>query len=175
MTLLDREFSADDIEAVTNGAASKTWLQNRSARDHWFTPLREPGQGRPRVYSFAHVMEAAITIELGKIGFSKDECRAVIRHRLLGATKRAGGYVRDLEAEFVNLPDLQSDDCIWAICHPATLPFKRSATLAELMERFAPAAGLKILDVGSVARAVRSKLEARASERPTSSRQAEVA
>ena len=111
--LRDREFSADDIVSVTNGVASKPWLQRRSVRDQWFLPLPKPGKGRPRVYSFAQVMEVALTIELCRLGFSNEQARAVIRNRLRGASKRSTvGHTRDIEAELADLPDLPSEDCV---------------------------------------------------------------
>ena len=160
--LRDREFSADDIVSVTNGVASKRWLQSRSVRNQWFVPLPKSGQGRPRVYSFAHVMEVTLTIELRRLGFSNEQARAVICNRLRGASKRSAvDDTRDIEAELTDLPDLHSEDCVWAICGEATIPFARATTLADLTQYFPPASGVRLLDVGTLAKRARTHLESK--------------
>ena len=103
-------FPGAAITAATGGIATKRVLQNWQARGQWLTTLPLPKHGRVYAYSFAHLIEALIVVELGAFGFTSDLARTVIRTRFAAEAKK--------NQHIEMLADFREPRLCWAVSVP---------------------------------------------------------
>jgi hypothetical protein len=104
-------FPGAAITAATGGLVTKRVLQNWQARGQWLTALPAPKHGRAYAYSFAHLLEALIVVELGAFGFTSDLARTVIRTRFAAEPNK--------NQQIETLTDFREPRQCWAVSVPA--------------------------------------------------------
>jgi hypothetical protein len=103
-------FPGPAITAATGGIITRRVLQNWLARGQWLTPVAAPQHGRAYLYSFSHLIEALIVVELGMFGIPSELARQAISGRLEGEPKNA----QRIDA----LPDFREPRLCWGVSVP---------------------------------------------------------
>lgn len=131
--MTDFTISAAAIEQATNGAVHQKMMVNWNDRELWLTPVQPAMRGKPRFYSYANALEAALAAALVESGLTRERVNLIIKRRCVAASGQASGWTGEHAKVLETLPEWSWPSAWWIVIDnratSATLAVKSMADL----------------------------------------------